>query len=388
MYAIGTVAYVLLSGSFPFNATSRATLVQQQRRVPRCNSERWEGVSASAISFVQGLLEPDPAKRMTAREALKHPFLTEAAAIAGKLGLVPHVYGEQGTVGAGSTAATASRAHPPPPTSVRSPEGSTTSLGKPPLSHQLQPQPFSSSRGTTPLRPSGPVAHGGVTGGHHVQRGAGPVLGESLDAYTQAFITVMGGGSEGSSHGDAVAAAVAPVSPAQEDSQRQSAPSSGALPTARPNSVSFLLQSQPIATENAEVDLDSLPSPEHRTPEAHVDPALAAPAPSTVAVATTTTREDAGNAYDNSAAKHQPHHDQGETPTMVAELLDKGHIYTPDAVQHTSKPEAPASGATPHPSPEPQLSPPSAVSAVLGRPVARATGDDLFDQLYNDIMFE
>ncbi|CAG9576536.1 putative protein kinase [Leishmania major strain Friedlin] len=95
LYAIGIVAYVLLSGCFPFNASSRATLFQQQQRVPRCNSARWAGVSSAAISFVQQLLEPDPRKRMTAKEALAHPFLQEARQFAEKLSLVPHGEGEE-----------------------------------------------------------------------------------------------------------------------------------------------------------------------------------------------------------------------------------------------------------------------------------------------------
>ncbi|KAG5501991.1 hypothetical protein JKF63_04262 [Porcisia hertigi] len=95
LYPIGIVAYVLLSGCFPFNASSRATLLKQQQRVPRCNSPRWAGVSSAAISFVQRLLEPNPLKRMTAREALEHPFLQEARLIAEKLSLVPHGEGEE-----------------------------------------------------------------------------------------------------------------------------------------------------------------------------------------------------------------------------------------------------------------------------------------------------
>jgi serine/threonine protein kinase len=94
MYAIGIVAYVLLSGCFPFNASSRATLLHQQQRVPRCNSTRWSGVSGEAITFVQKLLEPNPLKRMTAKEALDHPFLLEVRQLAEKLSLVPHGEGE------------------------------------------------------------------------------------------------------------------------------------------------------------------------------------------------------------------------------------------------------------------------------------------------------
>ncbi|KAG5502261.1 hypothetical protein GH5_05234 [Leishmania sp. Ghana 2012 LV757] len=95
LYPIGIVAYVLLSGCFPFNASSRATLLQQQQRVPRCNSARWAGISSAAISFVQRLLEPNPRKRMTAKEALGHPFLQEARQLAEKLSLVPHGEGEE-----------------------------------------------------------------------------------------------------------------------------------------------------------------------------------------------------------------------------------------------------------------------------------------------------
>ncbi|KAG5476793.1 hypothetical protein CUR178_03979 [Leishmania enriettii] len=95
LYPIGIVAYVLLSGCFPFNASSRATLLQQQQRVPRCNSARWAGVSSAAISLVQRLLEPNPRKRMTAKEALEHPFLQEARQLAEKLSLVPHGEGEE-----------------------------------------------------------------------------------------------------------------------------------------------------------------------------------------------------------------------------------------------------------------------------------------------------
>ncbi|CCW65089.1 unnamed protein product [Phytomonas sp. EM1] len=88
-YAVGIVTYVLLSGCFPFNATTRATLLEQQRHVPRCNSTRWKTVSEQGIAFVQALLEPDPSKRMTAKEALEHPFLREAAHHARRLNLVP-----------------------------------------------------------------------------------------------------------------------------------------------------------------------------------------------------------------------------------------------------------------------------------------------------------
>lgn len=92
VYAIGIVAHVLLSGCFPFNANSNVTLAQQQRRIPRCNSVHWRGVSSEAISFVQALLRPDPQDRLTVKEALQHPFIQHARRAAEKLRLIPHPY--------------------------------------------------------------------------------------------------------------------------------------------------------------------------------------------------------------------------------------------------------------------------------------------------------
>ncbi|ESL07581.1 protein kinase-like protein [Trypanosoma rangeli SC58] len=89
-YAIGIVAYVLLSGCFPFNGASRASMAQQQQRcTPKCNSAHWKHVSPEAISFVQSLLEPDPEVRSTVTEVLAHPWLRRAAKFAEKLLLVP-----------------------------------------------------------------------------------------------------------------------------------------------------------------------------------------------------------------------------------------------------------------------------------------------------------
>ncbi|KEG09459.1 protein kinase-like protein [Trypanosoma grayi] len=89
-YAIGIVTYVLLSGCFPFNGTSRASMAQQQKRcTPKCNSHHWAQISSKAISFVQSLLEPDPEVRSSVAEALVHPWMRHAAQLAEKLSLTP-----------------------------------------------------------------------------------------------------------------------------------------------------------------------------------------------------------------------------------------------------------------------------------------------------------
>ncbi|KAG8344476.1 Protein kinase domain [Trypanosoma vivax] len=90
-YAVGVVAYVLLSGCFPFNGATLATTVKQQQRcTPRCDSEHWKSVSAEAISFVQSLLHPDPSTRADMSTVLDHPWLLRAAQVEEKLSLVPH----------------------------------------------------------------------------------------------------------------------------------------------------------------------------------------------------------------------------------------------------------------------------------------------------------
>lgn len=166
LYAAGIVAYVLLSGCFPFNATSRATLLLQQQRVPRCTSQRWAGVSDNAISFVQRLLEPNPKLRMTAREALAHPFLTAARELAVKLSLVP--VGEPLTAEpvdvserAGRCMSTASPAH------SATPVGGGQGVGHSPF-HSSHPQLRSHTTADRHTGSSGPSQQsGGAEAGRH-----------------------------------------------------------------------------------------------------------------------------------------------------------------------------------------------------------------------------
>ncbi|PWU91371.1 putative protein kinase-like protein [Trypanosoma cruzi] len=108
-YAIGIVAYVLLSGCFPFNGASRASMAQQQQRcTPKCNSDHWKHISLEAISFVQSLLEPNPELRSTVAEALKQPWLRRAAKLAEKLSLVPESL-EEVPIGGNPSAETCKR---------------------------------------------------------------------------------------------------------------------------------------------------------------------------------------------------------------------------------------------------------------------------------------
>ena len=81
VWSIGVMAYLLLSGRYPFTDEEgnqkvgkevwRSVLYQD----PDLESDPWPRVSQEAKDFVGALLEKDETKRITAEEALAHPFV-------------------------------------------------------------------------------------------------------------------------------------------------------------------------------------------------------------------------------------------------------------------------------------------------------------------------
>lgn len=81
VWAIGVITYFLLCGYTPFDRDSnleemQAILVADFSFTPL---EYWRSVSLSAREFVKRCLTIDPQQRMTAHEALSHPFVDEMA---------------------------------------------------------------------------------------------------------------------------------------------------------------------------------------------------------------------------------------------------------------------------------------------------------------------
>lgn len=79
IWAIGVITYFLLCGYTPFDRDSnleemQAILVADYSFTPL---EYWRGVSLTAREFIRRCLTVDPASRMTAHEALSHPWITE-----------------------------------------------------------------------------------------------------------------------------------------------------------------------------------------------------------------------------------------------------------------------------------------------------------------------
>jgi hypothetical protein len=77
-WSSGVVAYLLLCGYPPFNGDSDYAIYASIRRgnvefPQRC----WANKSPECIDFIKGLLQKDPRRRLTAQEALMHPWIVQ-----------------------------------------------------------------------------------------------------------------------------------------------------------------------------------------------------------------------------------------------------------------------------------------------------------------------
>jgi len=90
LWSLGIIVFVLLAGYMPFRGDDLQ--VRQAIAAGACDwrEERWKHVSEEGTDFVKKLLEVDPDKRMTAHQALKHPWIkTVSQRTLGSLGDPP-----------------------------------------------------------------------------------------------------------------------------------------------------------------------------------------------------------------------------------------------------------------------------------------------------------
>lgn len=81
MWALGVISYILLSGTMPFEDDNRMRLYRQILKGKYSFSgEPWPSVSNLAKDFVERILTVDPSERLTAGQALKHPWIISMAA--------------------------------------------------------------------------------------------------------------------------------------------------------------------------------------------------------------------------------------------------------------------------------------------------------------------
>ncbi|XAR69560.1 Non-specific serine/threonine protein kinase [Bertholletia excelsa] len=76
MWSIGVIAYILLCGSRPFWARTESGIFRAVLKAdPNFDEAPWPSLSSDAIDFVKRLLHKDYRKRLTAVQALSHPWL-------------------------------------------------------------------------------------------------------------------------------------------------------------------------------------------------------------------------------------------------------------------------------------------------------------------------
>ncbi|XP_077248451.1 CDPK-related kinase 3-like isoform X2 [Tasmannia lanceolata] len=78
IWSVGVITYILLCGSRPFWARTESGIFRAVLRAdPNFDDSPWPAVSPEAKDFVKRLLNKDYRKRMTAAQALSHPWLRD-----------------------------------------------------------------------------------------------------------------------------------------------------------------------------------------------------------------------------------------------------------------------------------------------------------------------
>uniref|UniRef100_A0A7I4EQV3 non-specific serine/threonine protein kinase n=1 Tax=Physcomitrium patens TaxID=3218 RepID=A0A7I4EQV3_PHYPA len=78
VWSIGVITYILLCGRRPFwDKTEKGIFDEVLKKNPDYGEKPWPTISSSAKDFVKKLLVKDPAARLTAAQALSHPWAKE-----------------------------------------------------------------------------------------------------------------------------------------------------------------------------------------------------------------------------------------------------------------------------------------------------------------------
>jgi len=83
IWSVGVVTYILLCGYRPFVDSNTMRLNAKIRQGEFQFSEKdWKDVSTEAKDMIKGLIAVDPAKRLTAKQALEHAWFKKTGGVA------------------------------------------------------------------------------------------------------------------------------------------------------------------------------------------------------------------------------------------------------------------------------------------------------------------
>ena len=83
VWSIGTIAYIILCGYPPFNGESDPDIFEAIKRgYFDFRKPAWSSKSDEAKDFVTCLMKKDPSSRLTAKEALEHPWIRNSCDVA------------------------------------------------------------------------------------------------------------------------------------------------------------------------------------------------------------------------------------------------------------------------------------------------------------------
>mmetsp|Transcript_28912 Transcript_28912/g.79662 ORF Transcript_28912/g.79662 Transcript_28912/m.79662 type:complete len:542 (+) Transcript_28912:109-1734(+) len=75
LWSLGVIVFILLSGYMPFHGSESAQVRNIRAGKYAVRPEKWKSVSEQALGFVKALLVVDPEERLSAEEAMHHPWV-------------------------------------------------------------------------------------------------------------------------------------------------------------------------------------------------------------------------------------------------------------------------------------------------------------------------